>query len=293
MNAFKGRSLFISILTILNFLLLDAVVNMVFAESSVASLTPTRVVIPANQRSASVTLTNTKDTDITYRMSLIEMGLNEDGSFGPLSDAELHPRQRSAKTVVRFSPRQVRLKPGASQVVRVIARRSGMETGEYRSHMLLNALPSLKELGNGITSENNAVLVEASSSANVGVTIPVIVRHKNTDASVSLEKSSVDFNDSGKGGKINLQLALQGNRSAFGNFTVSLINGSGERTIAELKSFALYFPYPRERISITMQKNVKRNDFNKDSRIRVRFSNKAIDSSKTYWMDEITAPEVN
>ena len=235
---------------------------------------------------------NTSKTEVAYRMNLIEMGLNERGSFGPLDANEVHPEQRSARKIVRFSPRQVRLQPGASQVVRVIVRRSGLTEGEYRSHMRLESLPVLSDTDLRDNEGNNPVLIESSSTANVGVTIPVIVRHSETDASVTLENSSVVFNPSGTRGRVNLQLALEGNRSAFGDFTVSLINGRKEKTIAELKSFALYYPYPRENIAINIKQGIGRSDFNSKSRIRVKFKNKAPDSAKAYWMDEVVVPHV-
>lgn len=263
-----------------------------YADSSAASLSPTRIAIAANERSASVTLRNTSKTEVAYRMDLIEMGLNANGLFGALKDDELHPEQRSAKKIVRFSPRQVRLKPGASQVVRVIVRRGGLAAGEYRSHMRLEALPVLSGSDLLDSEGNNPVLVNSSSSANVGVTIPVIVRHSDTDATVTLEKSTVVLNRSGSGGRVNLQLALSGNRSAFGDFSVSLINGRKEETIAELKGFALYYPYPRENVFINIKRGISQSRFNSNSRIRVKFKNKAADSNKVYWMDEVSVPVI-
>jgi len=260
------------------------------AQSSGSSLSPTRVVIPAGEKSASVTLKNNSSVEMSYRMGFVEMGLDNQGRFRLLEKHELHPKQRSAKPIVRFSPRQVRLKPGASQVVRAIVRRAGLKPGEYRSHMTVRALPVLS--GIDLTGERNAVLIESSSSTGVGVSIPVIVRHQDTSASVKLSGSSVLFNKFGKNGKIQLALDLHGNRSAYGDFVVSLVNGNKERIIGELKSFALFYPYPNENVTIRMREDVKRTDFSEQSKLRIKFENRAIDDDTGYWVDELSRPAI-
>ena len=259
--------------------------SIVFAKQSASSLTPTRVVIPAKQKSASVTIRNTSDTELAYRMSLVEMGLDQNGVFRKLNDDELHPAQRSAKPIIRFSPRQVRLKPGASQVVRVIVRRGGLAAGEYRSHMKLTTLPVLSGNDVGVDENDNPVLIQSSSTNMVGMTIPVIVRHGTTDATVTLNNSEVVFSRSGAGGRVYLDLGLAGNRSAYGDFTVSVVNGKREKIIGKLKSFALFYPYPKERVAVALRKGVVPEDFPEGSKVRVQFENKSIDSGVRYWLD--------
>lgn len=254
-----------------------------------AGINPTRIVIPANRSSASVTLTNTSDVEVAYRMELVEMGLDKNGVFRRLNTNELHRNQKSAKPFVRFSPRQVRLKPGASQIVRAIARRARMETGEYRSHLFLRALPVLEDLANN-NSDEYAVLVESSSSVDVGVTIPVIVRHNNTDATVALTTATVQFDNEGKANAIDLLLALTGNRSTFGDITVSMVNGSKDEVIARLNSFALYYPYPQENVRLHIQKGYNKSNFDENTRLNVVFRNKSEDSDRTHWLNESIAP---
>lgn len=269
---------------------LSSLWSCVFANTPGSSLTPTRVVIPAKQKSASVTITNTSDTELAYRMSLIEMGLDKDGVFRILHDKELHPEQRSAKPIIRFSPRQVRLKPGASQVVRVIVRRGGLSAGEYRSHLRLVTLPVLSGDDVGVDTKDDPVLIQSSSSNMVGMTIPVIVRHGQTDAAVTLEQSEVVFSRTGSGGRIYLDLGLTGNRSAYGDFTVSVVTGKKEKIIGQLRSFALFYPYPKERVAVSLSPSITRDDFPGGSKIRVRFKNNSIDSGIRYWLDGSVDP---
>lgn len=282
----------VSLLTILTMvcLLLTAPWQRSFASQS--SLTPTRVVIPAKQRSASVTIKNTSDTELAYRLDLLEMGLDQHGTFRQLNSNELHPDHRSAKPIIRFSPKQVRLKPGASQIIRVIVRRGGLSTGEYRSHMMLASLPVLSDLKIDDNQTKSPVLIESSTINRVGMTIPVIVRHGSTEATVTLEQSEIVFSPSGRGGRVELQMGLSGNRTAHGDFVVSVINGKKEKTIGRLNSFALYYPYPEERVTISLEQGVTAKDIPSGSKLRVRFKNKAIDSDAPYWLDTLVEPVI-
>ena len=256
------------------------------ASTSAAGISPTRIVLPAGQRSASVTLTNTSEYEVAYRMQLIEMGLDDNGTFRVLSDSELPQEHRSSRPIIRFSPRQVRLKPGQSQVVRAIVRRSGLVEGEYRSHLRLQALPVLSDRSN---DGEDKVLVNASATMQVGVTIPVIVRHQNTHAEVDLNSVKLRKNSAGEVTHASLLLGLSGNRSAFGDFSVTLDDASGSTEIGRLRGFALYYPYPEEWVNIPVS-DVDLTRLGKGAKVRVRFFNRAIDSDKEVWLDEAIVP---
>ncbi len=256
-----------------------------------AGISPTRIVIPANQKSASVTITNSSSTEVAYRMNLIEMGLNENGSFNILQPHQIPASQRSAKPYVRFSPRQVRLKPGQSQVVRAIVRRGSLPVqGEYRSHLRLQALPVLSTADLEDATQGDPVLVQSSARIELGVTIPVIIRHGKTESSVTLDEVRLNFNNDGTANIARLLLGLKGTRSSFGDISVSLVNGRDEKHLSRLRAFALYYPYPHEWIDLELDNPLNRNEIGPNSKIRVRFENRAIDSSKAFWLDDAVAP---
>ena len=156
--------------------------------------------------------------------------------------------------------------------------------------MLLNSLPVLAEFSSANTSP---VVVEASSSAAVGVTIPVIVRHGQTQAQVTLEQASVSLAESGTGGKVSLMLGLQGTRSAFGDIEVSVVKAKKEKVVARLKSFALFYPYPRENVVVRMGDDITKTDFAEGSRLKVRYINRAVDNNIPYWLDTSVLPQLN
>lgn len=256
---------------------------------STASISPTRIVVPAGQKSGSITLTNNSNVEVAYRFSLIEMGLDKSGQFRQLETHEMHADQKSAKTIVRFSPRQVRLKPGASQTVRAIVRRSSLAVGEYRSHLKLQALPVLTGSGIRESQSGDIALVNSSAGLDVGLTIPVIVRHRETEANVTLKK--LKLNRSTGSASASVLLGLQGNRTAFGDFSVSLVNGKKEQIIGKLRGFALFYPYPEEWVNIPLGYLDSVDQLKPNSRIRVTFKNRANDSDVEYWLDDVATAE--
>jgi len=257
-----------------------------------AAISPKRLVIPQNERTASVTLTNTSDVELTYRMNLIEMGLDKNGRFAVLDQNTVHPAQRSVAPFVRFSPRQVRLKPGASQVVRAIVRRNRLQQGEYRSHLKVEAIPVSEFSGDILRNFDNPV-VRTASSVQMGISIPVIVRHGTTDADVTIKHAAFNTNQTGIANSVSVLLGLEGNRSAFGDISVFLVNGQQERLLGRLKGFALYYPYPQERVQIALRDNLSVASLNDGIRLRVKFANRVVDSVRTYWADEVVALSTN
>jgi P pilus assembly chaperone PapD len=84
-------------------------------------LYPTRIVFEKNQRAAQIELINNGSKAATYRISLVNRRMTEDGRFEAAEAAA--PGERFADDMLRFSPRQVRLEPGTTQTVRVMLRK--------------------------------------------------------------------------------------------------------------------------------------------------------------------------
>ncbi|MDQ3269909.1 MAG: hypothetical protein M3Q11_06955 [Pseudomonadota bacterium] len=96
---------------------------------------PTRVVLENDQRSAQLEIINNSDKPAVYRISLVNRRMDEVGGFSPIESAL--PGEQFVDEMVRYSPRRVSLAPGASQIIRVMARKpADLAAGEYRSHLL-------------------------------------------------------------------------------------------------------------------------------------------------------------
>ena len=265
------------------------------ARDSGFGIEPTRVVINAHEKSGSITLNNTSDKTVAYRMNLVEMGLDDNEAFRRLLDSELPIGHKSAKPVIRFSPRQVRLKPGEKQIVRVIARRRpGLAEGEYRSHLMIQALPILSEntLAQLGQSDGEAALVSASAGTSVGFTIPVIVRHGNTAASVVLKDFQVMARPDNSLVAARLTLGLDGNRSALGPISLSVADGDKWREIGLIKGYALFSPYPQESLHIRLHDEVTASDVD-GKKVRIVFSNSEDGNGEpAYWLDTTAVPAI-
>lgn len=265
------------------------------AQNSGFGIEPTRVVINANEKSSSIKLNNTSDKTVAYRMSLVEMGLDDSGAFRRLLDSELPVGHKSAKPVIRFSPRQVRLKPGEKQVVRVIARRKpGLAEGEYRSHLMIQALPILSEdtLAQLGRSGEDAALVSASAGTSVGFTIPVIVRHGKTAASVDLRDFQILARPDNSLVATRLTLGLNGNRSALGPISLSVAKGNQWQEIGLIKGYALFSPYPQESLHIRLHDDVTASDV-VGKKVRIMFNNSEDSNGEPdTWLDTTAVPDI-
>jgi P pilus assembly chaperone PapD len=108
------------------------------------NLTPRRLILSGRQRSGEVIVFNRGTGRAVYRVELQDLAMTPTGGLEPLDrvDAEIRARHRSAREIIRYSPRRIELEPGQSQVVRVLARApAGAEASELRAHMVVSVVP--------------------------------------------------------------------------------------------------------------------------------------------------------
>lgn len=215
---------------------------------------PTRIVIEGRTRTASVNLVNRGDQAGTFRISFERKRMTETGRVVPVENPVAG--KIYADQIIRYTPRQVTLAPGQSQVVRLLVRKpSNLAHGEYRSHLLFQGLPS----NTGSNIETQAKQKSNTLSIQVipvlGISIPVIVRHGNTQASVTLEKLQLE-NKSKDSKKAMLVLTVKrsGNRSVYGDFTVYFTPQGGNKvTVAQANGNAIYTPNTHRIVRISLQ----------------------------------------
>ncbi|MFP5390682.1 MAG: molecular chaperone [Gammaproteobacteria bacterium] len=215
-------------------------------------LNPTRVVFNKNQRAAQVELINNGSEAATYRISLVNRRMTETGEFQSIDtpgEGELF-----ADPILSYSPRQITLQPGTAQVVRIMVRKpDGLADGEYRSHLHFEKLPDPK----GITSVDAASAprqqIGVIVNTLIGSSIPVIVRHGATEASVALTGLAL------QGGADGFQLAFHmdrsGNSSVYGDLAASFVGtGAGgiEHEVGKAGGVAVYAPNPLRRAALPL-----------------------------------------
>jgi len=227
---------------------------------------PTRIVFDKNQRTAQLELINNGNETATYRIRVVNRRMSETGEFFAIDSPA--PGEQFAGELLRYSPRQVVLAPGAAQVVRVMLRKpAGLATGEYRSHLLFGRVPDAKGLtsidsrvpdAKGLTSidSQDAPTSEVSVQLTMltGLSIPVIVRHGETAAAVTLAGLELHKPVDGQAPTLAFVLQRSGNRSIYGDLGATFTpQGGAAQEVGKADGVAVYTPNPLRRVKLELK----------------------------------------
>lgn len=186
------------------------------------SIYPTRVLVEGRERSAEVMLRNTGTGVGRYRISFTEMEMNENGD---LQNREKKAGDQSLSDWVRFSPRSVELAPGEMQIVRLHVRKpAGLKDGEYRSHLVFQAIPPAETPA--ALDKDGSDKVSIRVSTLMAISIPIIVRHGQTEGRVKLSDLRFWRPDVPEMADVlSLKMHREGNRSLVGDFEILVEQG--------------------------------------------------------------------
>lgn len=214
------------------------------ASGSSLVVTPTRIVLEGRARSAEIFLHNTGNAPATYRISLVELEMDE---HGRTAEKPAPPGPASAASLLRYSPRQVILPPGASQTVRVQVRKpEHLAAGEYRSHFLFRAVPDTSATDPAPDSESR---IGVSIKAIYGVSIPFILRHGAVQAKASLSELNLDPERT----TLSFQINREGNRSLYGDLQATWQPRDGKPApAAKLNGVAVYANLPLRKFTLPL-----------------------------------------
>ncbi|MCC2956614.1 fimbria/pilus periplasmic chaperone [Massilia sp. IC2-477] len=204
-------------------------------------LHPTRIVFDKNARAAQVQLINNGNKPASYRISVVNRRMTETGQIEPADTAM--EGERFADDMLRYSPRQVTLQPGTAQTVRVMLRKPAeLAEGEYRSHLLFDKLPDVE---GSASIENRSAgdgQVGVVIQTLVGAAMPVIVRHGNLSANVSLDGLALQ-KDEAKRPLLALRLQREGSSSVYGDLSVTFTPRGGKpQSLAQVSGIAVFTP---------------------------------------------------
>ena len=202
-------------------------------------ITPRRVVFDGTQRTRELNLANTGRDTARYLISMIEIRMNEDGTFETITQPD--SGQRFASGHIRFFPRSVTLGPGEAQTIKVqVERMNELQPGEYRSHIYFRAVPEEQPLGE--EPPKDAVAIAVRLIPVFGITIPVIIQVGASNAQVQVADLSLSSaNDTVPG--LNMSLQRNGDMSVYGDITVRSISAKGEAVqVGYVKGVAVYTP---------------------------------------------------
>lgn len=220
---------------IFNLGLLTSLLLICAAEAAQASsglgFSPQRIIMGPRDRTAVLTLTNRGKTTTSYRVGMVDVIYQKDGRVRHVNRAPAgFP---SAKSFIRFSPRQVRLRPGQTQTVRILLRNGHrLQDGEYRVHAVLRALPDVSKIQNPVRRG----IVRAGVGISQGVALPIIVRRGRTQATGKIQSVRIKR---GRLPKLDVQLVRSGNQSLYTD--LRLRNRRG-KVLKQIKGIAVPVP---------------------------------------------------
>ncbi len=208
---------------------------------------PTRIVLDG-RKGAEVILNNIGEEPATYRVSIEFRRMTEDGGLADV--AEPTARDKIAEDMIVYAPRRVTLVPHQPQSIRIAARApQGLPDGEYRVHMLFRAIPPANPVVAASASADDAPKgLHFQLIPVYGVTIPVIVRFGNLDATAGI--ANVKLDNAGGKSAVDLDLSRSGKRSTFGE--VRVLKAGVKNPIAIQKAVAVYTEIGLRHLSIPL-----------------------------------------
>lgn len=216
-------------------------------------IAPTRIIFEKNERSAQIDLINSGVETVTYRINVVNRRMSETGGFSAIdSPAE---GEQFADAFLRYSPRQIVLAPGEGQVVRIMLRKpADMPAGEYRSHLLFNKVAAVQ--GATDIESQGALISDVSIQLTmlVGLSIPIIVRHGDTAATVALTDLELVEATTDQPATLALVLRRTGNRSVYGDLSVRFTpKGGVPYNVSQANGVAVYTPNLQRRVNLKLQ----------------------------------------
>ena len=210
---------------------------------------PHLVVIEGRERSSEVTIINLSDTVNTYDLGILNYRQNEEGVYTTLSEP-LSPAF-DPKDIVRMSPREFKLIGLAKQKVRISLRKpADLPDGEYRFHILARGHEVNPK---DEVPEGAAVAIKV----NVGVAVPVIVRHGDVSGSGSLHNFKLVGSSKTESGKPELTFLAKrdGNASTLGRVEVFWSKNGDDRqykSIGFITNFNLFTEINQRKGSVAL-----------------------------------------
>ncbi len=216
---------------------LAVVITTFFATFAVAKdalqILPTRVVM-SSETSADLTLINKGDEAGSYRILLRNIRADDNGQFHEVTEAG--EGDLFADKFIRYSPRRITIDAESNQKVRLVIRKPrNLPEGEYRTHMVFQSLP--KEVPNTLDGNQE---VKVSVEPIIELSIPIIVRHGQLDATIELGDLAITEEKN-----LSLQIQRQGTRSVYGDVEVFVNSGNAKGQQAGfVKGVSVYVPNP-------------------------------------------------
>ncbi len=210
---------------------------------------PTRIVLDG-RKGAEVILNNIGEEPATYRISIEFRRMTENGDLVDVTTPSA--TDKTAEDMIVYAPRKVTLAPHDPQAIRLAARPpQGLPDGEYRVHLLFRAIPPATPVVQPTGEQPKGVQFKLTPV--YGVTIPVIVRLGNLQASAGI--ANVHLEKKNGGPEIGLDVTRAGSRSTYGE--VRVLKAGVKDPIAIQKGIAVYTEIGTRHVSVPIAEAYK------------------------------------
>lgn len=210
---------------------------------------PTRVVLDG-QRGTEVILNNIGSETATYRISLELRRMTSEGRLEDVSAEQENDIERAAKEMIRYAPRRVTLPPNQPQAIRLGVRApEGLPDGEYRAHLLFRAIPEARSVTEKKAPEKGFTI---ALTPIYGVTIPVIIRQGNLQATAGIANGRLEQDADGQA--LTFDLSRTGTRSTYGEIRVTKPGSSEPVMVA--RGIAVYPEVNQRKVSLPVPPEV-------------------------------------
>src|SRR3954463_8965796 len=210
---------------------------------------PTRIVLDG-RKGAEIILNNIGEQPATYRVSVEFRRMTEQGDLVDVTTP--NAGDKTAEDMIVYSPRKVTLAPHEPQAIRIAARPpQGLPDGEYRIHMLFRAIPPATPVVQPTDEQPKGVSFKLTPV--YGVTIPVIVRLGNLQATAGIANVQLEKKDGEQ--MVGLDLTRAGSRSTYGE--VRVVKAGVKDPIAIQKGVAIYTEVGKRHVSVPVADSYK------------------------------------
>ena len=225
--------------------------------SQALRITLKRVVFEGPKRAETITLINSSDKEETYRLGWRHFRMTSDKSLVAVPDDQLTPDIKPVVDMVRFSPRRFTVPARSSQQIRMMLRLpADLPDGEYRSHLWVRPEADVEELKLQAKKQEEKTGAKGGVSLTMlaGVTMPVIVRKGNLQATVSIE--GLRATESGGFITTSYSLIREGDRSTYGDIEYVCNPGADAYLLRSTKGIAIYPEINQRNFNLRIEKEI-------------------------------------
>jgi len=262
-------------------ILLALVSNLSYASGLM--VTPSRIELQGDTKSAEVKLINKGNETTTYRIAFKHLAMTQGGTYEEIKNgSEIPATEKFADELVVYSPKQVTLKPGEIQTIRLMVKKpTNLESGEYRSHLFINE-EAPADFGNDVEEKSkNNKKISVILKPLFAISIPVIVKHGDLTGNISISKLEIKKADEKNNNKKSLFVTLSrtGNSGIYGDI-IATFTPKGSTTkydIGAMGNIAVFYPYENRDLSIAL--NIPQNIKLSNGVVEAKFYDKKDDGS--------------